>query len=190
MAVTPGRVNASGLMVNNADSRQILASVINHSLKRLLPSLIGNPVDLQSRDATILPGFLNGGRVDAEFKYRHCLLHSFRQHAAIFPLQLILDPLDEALDFSLRCYRQRFRLKKTKSVVALVFNSLQSLQKFVACHSSSQYPINERYHLFMPWYSRLSTKDDPFEVVISRKTEYCYRSLLGCWCKKSRLKRF
>jgi hypothetical protein len=38
--------------MSNTSSRQILPSVINHRFQRLLPSLIGNSIDLQTTDAT------------------------------------------------------------------------------------------------------------------------------------------
>jgi hypothetical protein len=87
--------------MSNAYSTQVLPSFINHRFQRLLPSLIGNPINLQSADATALPGSFNGGRIDAKFKRRHRFLNSRRQHAVVFSLQFFFEPTGEALNFSL-----------------------------------------------------------------------------------------
>ena len=125
---------SDGPQPGSTASREILPSVVNHGLKRLLPLLIENPISLQAADATSLPGLLNGGRIDAEFEHRHCLLRSLGQHAIVFVLQLFFDPLGETPNFSLCRDREGLRLKEPESSGCFVSNGLESLQNFRACH--------------------------------------------------------
>jgi len=102
-------------MVVAAGSRQVLARVIDHGLQRLLPLLIKSSVDLQTTDATFLPGFFDRGRINAELEYRHCLLRSLGQHAVVFAVQFVFDPLGETSNFNLCIDREGLRLKEFQS---------------------------------------------------------------------------
>lgn len=115
--------------------RQVFRDLIDDCLKHFAPVSIYRSIELQTADPGVFPGFLDCGRVNAEFEYAHGFLNPCRQRTRVFSLKFSSKLCGKTSNLSLRVCATRLFFEQTKDLKALTLDRLQPLNGFIVFHN-------------------------------------------------------